>query len=443
MSEKIRGALPRFQREDPVVRVDNVLRAKVEGKLPNLMDDVRRTYLASSQPEGSDITVYLKAVAIPYTGEHGTHFLVIPDRLNHQDMPGIADLSTQELQQTLQFAESIGKHTLDQSGIAEVDFGWHHAREGVKQPPKHIMASVPENLHIHVTGYSKEDMILVSTDEATESAYITGITDEAIYPLVQQLLFNEVLPAVRKQHPNFDELFQEVQDSRHKRRLKLTAGKEAFAKVELAEILKAMDLVGKAVYDEAAKCFFEHDPQTNQFIQKDDQYNRYQLLPRPERYRRVKDYIQKRPYLTSGVRVGLEWLAFMAKDEHQIIDREVGKAQSAKDLPLTPDEEKKAVEDAANRFWTYRNFVYAMVFSAQKTARTEPEWIFSFDPKIFTIGGITHSSANSNKLMFKDTNQAYSPEQLHAVQARERQVINEAILEHPEYKIGPGIDLNV
>lgn len=443
MTENVRSNLSRFQRTNPIVEVDNVLRANTERNLPPLMEDTRRTFIAAYEPSGSEVTLYLKAAAVPYTGQNGVHLLVVPDRKDHQDIPGIAALSVIQLQQTLQFAESVGRHTLQQPGIEEIDFGWHYAREGTKQPPKTLVASFPRNFHIHVAGFSNEDMRPLTSEEIQQSSYLTGITDEAIYPVIEQLLFNEVIPSVREQLPVIDDIFQEIKDVRGKRRLRVVTETAEFASPELAEVLKAMDLEGKIAYDEIAKCFFSYDESNSQFIKKDDAYNRFKLLRPDIRNQRLEKYIQQRPWLTRGIKLGLDRLAFFAKDGHQILSRELDKAKNTKDRELSQEEEERVIKDSADRFWTYRDFVYAMVFSAKKGVNLGPDWIFSYDPKVFTIGGITYSSAYTTKLINKDSTNAYTPGQLQAIQRKERQIINAILAEHPEYKIGPGIALNV
>ncbi len=137
MTEGIsRRDLPRFKNPDfRVAKVLNVARGKVDGKLPSLMDDTRANYLA--RIEGIQEDIYVKAVASPWTGKHGIHLLVIPDRKDHLNIPGVANLSLNALGQSLQLAESLARKTLNQGGICEVDFGINHSRDltrGKKSP---------------------------------------------------------------------------------------------------------------------------------------------------------------------------------------------------------------------------------------------------------------------------------------------------------------------
>lgn len=138
MTEGIaRRDIPRFRNAGfRVARVLNVARERVVGKLPPLMDDTRVNYLA--RVEGREEDIYVKAVATPWAGEHGIHLLVIPDRKDHLNVPGIADLSSEALGDSLKLAESLAYNTLQQEGISEVDFGINHSRAELRREKNHF-----------------------------------------------------------------------------------------------------------------------------------------------------------------------------------------------------------------------------------------------------------------------------------------------------------------
>lgn len=440
MERDKRSILPRFQRGYDVTRVENV--GRLEGKLPPLMDDVRATHLVKFHPSDSDINIYLKAVGSPYTGEHGIHFLTIPDRVNGENIPGITNLSSTELQNTLQFAGAFAKQVLEQPNIAEVDFGLHHSRAELKGIPKQRIATFPLNLHIHITGYTAEDMEPLSLDEIINSDEITGKTGEALYALGEQLFFHEVVAKLQQDNPAFNDLFQEVKDKRGRRRFKLTRGIKSFEDPKLADILQQIDRMGKEVYDEIAKCFFEYDDENRRFVEKSDQYARFVLIHRAVREERIKRYIGHRSWLSTGVKTGLEILASYAKDENEILQRELSNERKAKGTDLTEEEASLATKRSADRFWAYKDFSYTMVFSAKKNDDGETEWIFAFDPKIFTVEGIVQSSAFTDKLIIKG-NGFRTPEELSQIQERERKAIGEVLKNEPDYKFGPGISANI
>lgn len=425
MAESIaisRRDLPRFKNEAfKVARVSNVAREKVEGRLPALMDDTRANYLARLEGEQED--VYVKAVAYPWVGEHGIHLMVIPDRKDHQNIPGIADLSAETLGRSLELAESLGYQMLHQEGISEVDFGVNHSRAELKRGRKELLATIPLNLHIHVTGYTPEDMKPVSTEDIMKSSEITGRTGEALYALGEQLLFDEIVPELKTNFTSFDEVFTEVRDQRGRRRFKMTEGRRSFQNPDLPKILQAMDKLAKQKYDELAKCFFEFDSQSNQFIAKQDESARYQLLPRENRIQNIEQYINNHQNLSDGVKLGLTLLAATAKDEQAVIDRELGIMAQKKGSSLTDDEKEALVVQTANRFWAYKDLAYAIVWSAKKEESGEVTWIFGFDPKVFTIHGPHQSSAYTNKLVERDISGHFTPEQLQKVQQREAVVI--------------------
>lgn len=438
--QHMREVLPRFRGDYPVAIVKNVNR--IEGVLPPLMDDVRATNLMEYKPPGNGVTVYLKAVGSPYTGENGIHFLTIPDRSDHSNIPGIADLSASELAHVLKFVESVSHSAFSQPGISEVDFGWHHSRAELQGIPKQRLATFPQNLHIHTIAFASEDMKAVSKDEVIANADLTGKTGEALHMLGEELFFKEIVPALQEEYPDFNSIFEETKDTRGRRRFKIRGGSKSFDNILLAQILQAIDVKGKQAYDALARCFFEFNEESGQFKVKDDQYARFKLLPCLEREIRVAGYVIGKPNLSEGVKLGLRWLAQHAQDEHIIIERELEKAENKKGADLTEEERDNTIKEAANRFWAYKDFSYSMSFSAQKTEEGQNmEWIFAFDPKIFSVEGIVQSSAFTDKWIVRDTGKAYTAEQLQAVQAKERAVIDLVIKENPEYKIGPGIAL--
>lgn len=420
-----RGDLPRFQQEDgKVARVLNVAREKIEGRLPPLMDDTRANYLAKL--EGSNEDIYVKAVATPWTGEHGIHFLVIPDREDHQNMPGIADLSSEGLGDSLQLAESLAYYTLQQRGIFEVDFGINHSRGELTRGKKSMLATIPRNLHIHITGYTPEDLEPVSKEDIIQSSELTGRTGEALYQLGEELLFGEIVPQLKTTFPSFDTLFSEIRDLRSRRRFKMAEGRKGFANPDLPKILQAMDGLAKQKYDELGKCFFEYNSQSNQFVTKQDELERYKLLPRENRVQNINDYISNHQNLSEGVKLGLKLLAAIAKDEQVVVERELEAAEQKKGRVLTGSEKEAQTINIANRFWPYKDLAYALVWSAKRESNGEVTWIMAFDPKVFTIHGPHQSSAYTNKLVERNMSGYFTKEQLQAVQQREKLVLTKA-----------------
>ncbi len=370
MTEGIfRRNLPRFKNPDfRVAQVLNVARENVDGKLLSLMDDTRANYLGRIVGEKED--VYVKAVASPWTGEHGIHLLVIPDRKDHLNIPGIADLSPEALGQSLQLAESLARKILNQGGISEVDFGINHSRD-LKRGEKSPLASIPRNLHIHVTGYTPEDLESVSTKDIMESSDLTGRTEEALYALGEGLFFGEIVPALKTAFPSFDRVFSEIRDQRGRKRFIMTDGRNGFQHPDLPKILQAIDSLAKQKYDELAKCFFEFNSETNKFVIKQDESARYQLLLRENRLRNIDKYIDNHRNLSSGVKLGLKLLAAIAKDEQVVMERELDILAQKKGNELTEAERGVQIGFIANRFWAYKDLAYAMVWSAYTSKLVE------------------------------------------------------------------------
>ncbi len=431
-----------FRKVLPVAQVVNVSRHPAkEGGLPPLMDDVRENYLVSYP--GKDVTVYLKAIAGPYTGEHGVHFLTIPDMRDGSDIPGVKDLSPEELGATLQFAESFAYQTFKLQGIYEVDFGLHHSRAEFTGIPKQRAATFPRNLHIHITGYSGEDMKPLPREEVLKDSDIRGKTGEALYFLGKQLFMHEVIEPLRIENPAFNELFEEIKDERGRMRFKMRRGREGFRNSEMPILLQEIDRRAKRAYDELGRCFFEYDEQNGKFVEKDDQYKRFKLLPRDVREERVTEYIQTRSWLSNAAQLVLTAFAKKAREETEITERELKRAEAIKESELTQQESDLVRKKTADRFWAYKDLAYTMVWSARKKENGGVEWIFGFDPKIFTVEGIPQSSAFTDKLIVRDPKSSFTPQQLEEVQMRERRVIDGVRREHPDYQIGPGIGAKV
>lgn len=434
MTEGInRSALPRLQNDGfKVAQVTSVARQKVEGRLPPLMDDVRANYLAVIGGEAEDI--YVKAVASPWTGEHGIHLLVIPDRKDHQNIPGIVDLSPEALGQSLKLVEALAFYTLQQDGISEVDFGVNHTRAELRRIKKTPLASFPLNLHIHVTGYSPEDMKPISAADIAKSPELTGRTEETLFALGEGLFFGEIVPVLKETFPAFDSIFREIKDQRARKRFEMVGGRNGFEHPDLPKILQAIDALAKQKYDELAKCFFEFDSGSSQFVAKGDESARYKLLPEEDRHRNILQYINYHQNLSSGVKQGLVFLATIAKDEQTVMDRQLGILEQKKGSTLTDDEREAQMKNIANRFWAYKDLAYSMVWSARRD-RGEVTWIFGFDPKVFTIHGPHQSSSYTNKLVERDISGYFTNEQLQKIQQREAAVLTQTKQEIPALEV--------
>jgi hypothetical protein len=426
---------PGFRKGLRVVQINNVLRK--EGALPSLMDDVRKNYLISCR--GEEVTVYLKAVASPYTGEHGIHFLTIPDaRDRRSNIPGIKDLSPADLGSTLQFAETFAYQTFQEEGIDAVDFGFHHSRAEFTRIPKQRSATFPDNFHIHITGYSGQDMKPLPRDEVLKDSDMRGKTGEALYFLGEQLVMNEVITPLRNEKPGFNGIFEEIKDERGRIRFKMRQA--SFENPDFPVLLQEIDKRAKETYDSLGKCFFEYDEENKRFVEKDDQYKRFKLLPVNVRKERIAEYVKKKPFLSEVARLVLQVFGQEVRDETEVVDRELTKAVKTKGAALTFEESDLIRKKTADRFWAYKDLVYTMVWSAKKQENGKVEWIFGFDPKIFTVEGIPQSSAFTDKLIVRNTKVSYTPEQLEEVQRRERMIIERVLNKHPNYQIGPGVE---
>src|SRR5882762_3456933 len=139
-----------------VALINAPTRLESKGGFPPLLVDARENHFFSVP--GRDIITYVKPVAGPYTGVPGNHFLLVPDTRGVGDLPSIQALSPQNLGTVMRTAESLARHTLAQQGISEVDFGINRAFTAGQGNLKQRAVTFPDNLHVHVTGYAKENL---------------------------------------------------------------------------------------------------------------------------------------------------------------------------------------------------------------------------------------------------------------------------------------------
>ena len=184
-----------------------------------------------------------------------------------------------------------------------------------------------------------------------------------------------------------------------------------------------------------ARCFFEYDNCQGRFVEKEDKYARFKLLPVEERLEKMNSYLAERPWLSNAARTGLQFLAKNAKDETEVLNREPAKSINGEVGQLADSRSDTAMKQAANRFWAYKDLVYTMVWSAKKGEDGKVEWIFGFDPMIFTVEGIPQSSSFTNKIILKKDG-ALTPEQLMALQESEEKIIAGLVDKNPWYQRG-------
>jgi hypothetical protein len=420
--------LPSFRPGLRVAKVPSLLReSPKEGGLPPLMEDVRNNHLAVAEAEG--VLIYLKSVAAPYTGEHGAHFLVIPDANDKRDIPGIKDLELTDLGRVLQIAESVAFHTLQQEGIDEVDFGLHHSRAEFIGIPKQRIATFPVNLHIHINGYSEEDMVEVSKEDALKDSDIRGKTGEALYKILEQIVTSEVTGPLSNERLEFNRIFEEIKDERGRVRFKMKRGRIDFSNESFPVILQSIDEKAKKAYDDLARCFFEYDAEKDTFVEGDNEYKRFKLLDTNERIRRINEYIEERLWLSEGAKFSLRFLSGAAVPEDDVVKRELDKEQRKKGSVISGMEHEMILKRTADRFWAFKDLAYTMVWSARKQESGDIEWIFAFDPKVFTVEGIPQSSAFTDKLIVRDPGNSYSDEQLNRIRERELRIVDSVLSE--------------
>ena len=341
--------------------------------------------------------ILIKTVASRYPDEFGIHLLYIPDTAGGENIPGIENLTTGHLSEVLRLSATSATTMLAQDGIGHVDFGWHYANvPKSKNDPKPTPASEPLNMHVHVVGWNTDTLDQLGKGYHHKKPELAARIEDPLQEIGEDLFFNEIVSSLKASHQGFSDLFEEVPVYRSRYGLKLHLGEKAFENPKLAEAIKAIDQKAKQLYRELGTCFFEEDEGKFKFQTKNVKYPRYKLLNQDERLNRIDNFIAQRPWMTRESIFTLRWLARNAKSSGRIISRE---------RKLNPDIEDIQI---ASRFFAYIGLVETFVFSAKKKENDEIEWIFRFDPNIFSSEGVVRASAYEFKALMRDRKSEYT-----------------------------------
>lgn len=173
---------------------NRISREKID-HLPPLINDAREKFLASRKV--GDIRVLVKDVATPYSKNH---LLVIPDNLTgNPDTPPISNitlLSDDALSGLLNTSFDVANQMMENPDLAEVDLGFNYS-EFEDSRIKQRLASVPKNLHVHVTGYTNEEL-KPATDKDIAFGRKTSRLENPLSEVATELFEHLVLPSLEK-----------------------------------------------------------------------------------------------------------------------------------------------------------------------------------------------------------------------------------------------------
>lgn len=383
---------------------------EVRESLPPLIEDARQNPLV--KVETSEGEVLVKSVAYPYVEKH---VLVIPDNKDRTDMPGVVDVSGNLLHSALSVAGDVASYYEADPEVQAVDIGFNYS----PQEDKKIIASQRKNLHIHVEGYTQKDL-----DHRLSDAEVSGRPEfkrtlsEPAQPIINDLM-QRVFTDVAKINPEFDRLFERVED-KGRITFRLKDGLVSLGDTGFSSVLKDIHDLANQAYDEVAKCFLKVDPDTGEYLESED--GRYELLNPEERFKRVKEYIQKNGgSLSTASKNGLPVLALTMRPINHLSNGNEG--------------------FDFQRFAAIKDFSYASVVSGVK-AGDGWEYRFGFDPVILSKRDSNQASRGESKLFERIGSRTYDPETLKRVKDDETNLGNYLIENGPSmlpYKAGPAL----
>jgi hypothetical protein len=398
---------------EPRMIVSSVARAPLaemyppDGKLPALITDARENPLVCRKTTAGDVLV--KAPAFPYVERH---ILAIPDRIDQAPTPSVVQVPEKLLAETFQTVGEIAAHYAQDPNVLEINTGWNHSPLENK---KHVATQV-NTLHVHVAGYTKDDLNrTVSVEDIQNRPELRTKEKEPLEGLITTILDHEVFAHVATRS-GFNDKFKRVQDG-ERVTFEMTQGAAGFADPELAATMQEIHTRAAAAYDAIASCFFKRDENDKtQFAETDGDGNRLALLPREDRLTRMGAYLDDRSYLTEGQQQVLRFMAnaSMPMDAlHTVFQARKGEE------PLTEDEKYDR-----NPMMALKGLAYAAVMTGVRKEDGTFTWKFGFDPVVFaprdmlqaSRGTFSHFERQAGAVFPEDARQRMQADEARLVQ---------------------------
>ncbi len=365
-----------------------------------LMEEARNESLLTREISPLEVAYLVREVS-PYTLRH---LMIVPDTKNPKasSIGSIISLSAKGLGGFLQFNADVAREFLADSEIQELDMGFNFTEED--SPIRRKLASVPDHLHSHVVGYSKEELARVITEQQARGhpEWRAGMHDPLLSTSLE-IFEHEVVPYLENRFPSFEELFVK-EPGRKELTFRFIPGLDGFSHPDLGDILRLMHQRGKEVYREVTGCFCKSDPKTGKFLETIG--GRYELLAKKDRVLMVDDFVNKRKWISPTSQRLLRFLATSLKHEDEVIEAAMERFGKQIERLPTEDETKMLVKETADRQWLMKGFTYTMVWSSKGE-----DWFFGFDPRILSASGITPSSRTGTPKVFWRSGQLLSKDE--------------------------------
>lgn len=357
--------------------VHSVAQRSNMGDLPSLIQDVRETKPVLSTTGGK---VYVKGAAYVYTP---SHLLIVPDRFDKKDAPGVTDISTDLLFDTFRVASRVATVVARQTDAEFIDLGWNYSPGERKKR----IASQPDNLHVHVVGYEPNDLQTVDATQVQRDPILSSKLKERMDSVSKDLLVGQVIPNT----PDFDDFFIESLKDPLAFYLKDAA---SFENPDFAAMMQKLHQNGQRTYNQVAQVFFDLDnPQMDYYVRP---------MPRTSfnRHAQLTAYLAKKPYISNESAGLLRNLADRVVPFDELVRQKFG---------VNPTD-----NDAKNLLYSQgalNGFAYAMTFSADiNPDRSVDQWKLKISPKVFSSQDLLQGSAQF-KLFERNENEALSEAQ--------------------------------
>lgn len=363
---------------DKFLTVHSVALRPNMGPLKSLIDDARDSQPVLTVPEG---VVFLKTPAFLYTPQH---VMVIPDRLDRSDAPGIANIEPAFLHDTFGVWHKTVQVMLEQPGVNFIDAGWNYSHTERKKR----IASQPDTLHLHTIGYRQGDLRPISSQTVLEDPTLRSKLKEKADPISRDLLLREIIPAT----PDFKHFFAAKEGD--PLRFDVRGGMDILLDPDFAPMMQALHRNGQLAYNKLAGCFFD----LNNLSQ--DRYGRNMPKAAGQRRSDLLAYLSEHSQISakSARRLGL--LANMVVPFDELVRKKF----------RTLDATDSQVKDLLYLQGALNGMAYSVNFSAPVQDGKAVGWEMQIHPEVFSSTDLLQASSEF-KLFERDENEALTPEQ--------------------------------
>jgi hypothetical protein len=363
---------------DKFLTVHSVALRPNMGPLKSLIDDARDSQPVLKVPEG---VVYLKTPAFLYTPQH---VMVIPDRKDKADAPGVADIEPAFLHDTFGVWYKSIEVMQEVPGTNFIDAGWNYSHTERKKR----IASQPDTLHLHTIGYRQGDLRPISSQTVLEDPTLRSKLKEKADPISHDLLLREIIPAT----PDFKHFFAAKDGD--PLRFDVRGGMDILLDPDFAPMMQALHRNGQLAYNKLAGCFFDLINLSQ------DRYGRNMPKAAGQRRADLLAYLSEHSQISakSARRLGL--LANMVVPFDELVRKKF----------RTLDATDSQVKDLLYLQGALNGMAYSVNFSAPVQDGKAVGWEMQIHPEVFSSTDLLQASSEF-KLFERDENEALTLEQ--------------------------------